>query len=151
AVEFVTRHAGAKCLLIDVRGNGGGSTPGSLIRALMDRPWREWMESSVLRVSLFDAYRRAARIFPADQFTERQRGYFDAFTEYFDRPQFVSSGVLRQPENPVYKGRLMVLIDHACASACEDFVMPLKSTGRARIIGEATWGSSGRPYIYEFP
>jgi carboxyl-terminal processing protease len=44
----------------------------------------------------------------------------------------------------------VVLTDRACASACEDFVMPLKTTGRATLIGETTFGSSGQPFLYDF-
>ena len=35
-------------------------------------------------------------------------------------------------------------------SASEDFVSPLKFSGRGTIVGEATFGSSGQPYIYDF-
>src|SRR5262249_9634165 len=53
-------------------------------------------------------------------------------------------------EQPVaadaYAGRLFLLVDRFCGSACEDFMMPFKDTGRAVIIGETTQGSSGNPY-----
>jgi carboxyl-terminal processing protease len=45
-----------------------------------------------------------------------------------------------------YQGSLFLLIDRFCGSACEDFVMPFKTTGRAVLIGETTQGSSGNPY-----
>ena len=28
--------------------------------------------------------------------------------------------------------------------------MPLKFSGRATVVGETTYGSSGQPYIYDF-
>jgi len=45
-----------------------------------------------------------------------------------------------------YSGRLFVLADRFCISACEDFVMPFKETGRGVVIGETTDGSSGNPF-----
>jgi carboxyl-terminal processing protease len=42
ALAYLRESAGAARLIIDVRGNGGGSTPSDLIRALMDRPYRSW-------------------------------------------------------------------------------------------------------------
>jgi carboxyl-terminal processing protease len=46
----------------------------------------------------------------------------------------------------LFNGRLAILIDAGCHSACEDFVMPFKDNGRAILIGESTAGSSGQPY-----
>jgi carboxyl-terminal processing protease len=45
---------------------------------------------------------------------------------------------------------LILLIDRFTCSACEDFVMPFKDSGRATIIGETTEGSSGQPYFFNF-
>jgi len=50
----------------------------------------------------------------------------------------------------IYKGKLIILTDRRCASACEDFVVPFKDNHRAIIIGEETAGSTGQPYIYRF-
>jgi len=52
----------------------------------------------------------------------------------------------RQPAKDAYSGRVFILVDRFCGSACEDFVMPFKDAGRATIIGETTQGSSGNPY-----
>src|SRR5712692_5962105 len=75
AVEFVRENTRAKCLIFDVRGNGGGSSPERLIRALMDRPYRDWMQSSSLSIGLFGAYRQITNVFSMEQFDERTRGY----------------------------------------------------------------------------
>ncbi|AEJ44453.1 S41 family peptidase [Alicyclobacillus acidocaldarius] len=50
-----------------------------------------------------------------------------------------------QPEEPVFRGRLAVLVDRATASAAEDFVMPLLVTKCAIVLGETTSGSTGQP------
>ncbi|MGO9401876.1 MAG: S41 family peptidase [Terriglobales bacterium] len=47
-------------------------------------------------------------------------------------------------------GRLVILIDGGCASACEDFVMPFKDSHRATLIGETTYGSYSDTYFLTF-
>ena len=105
AVEFVQRFASASTLIVDVRGNGGGTTPGQLIEALMNRPWRSWQQIAPERPSREQAAAESA-----------------------------------------YRGRLFILVDRFCGSACEDFVMPFRENHRAVVIGERTQGSSGNPY-----
>ncbi len=46
AVELVREYREAAVLIIDVRGNMGGSSPGELTGLLMDRPYRWWTEST---------------------------------------------------------------------------------------------------------
>lgn len=48
-----------------------------------------------------------------------------------------------------YRGRLVILIDHRCASACEDFVAPFADSRYALVIGDTTWGSTGQPRFLE--
>jgi carboxyl-terminal processing protease len=103
ALDLVRAYQAAANLIVDVRGNGGGTTPGQLIEALMNRRWRTWQQNG-----------RPAR----DQ----------------------------APSATAYGGRLFLLVDRFCGSACEDFVMPFKDTQRAILIGETTQGSSGNPY-----
>ena len=81
----------------------------------------------------------------------RVRGNLESFSDYFQRPIFMAPGPLTEPENPLYTGPVYVLQDRFCGSACEDFVMPLKASHRATLIGERTFGSSGQPYLFTFP
>jgi len=121
AVDLVRQFTLSPNLVIDVRGNGGGSTPFQLISALMTQPRRPWQESTPQHIALFEAQGmsplRVAR----------------------DIPQ-------QSPSSDAYAGRLFLLVDRFCGSSCEDFVMPLKDTRRAVVIGETTQGSSGNPY-----
>jgi carboxyl-terminal processing protease len=149
AVEFLRQQAEAPALIIDVRGNGGGTTPVDLIRGLMDRPYRDWTESTALSIALFGAYRRVAESSQAEQLGDYVRGYLDAFAN-FNHPQLNLPGALNMPRGPVYEGELFLLADFGCASACEDFLLPFKQSGRALIIGQRTRGSTGQPYLYEF-
>jgi carboxyl-terminal processing protease len=149
ALNAVKEYRNAQAIVFDVRGNGGGATPTRLLRALMDRPYRDWSQASALSIGLFRAHARVQEIARPGEISERETGYLDAFTE-FAAPQLVAPGGLIRPENPIYLGKIVVLTDFTCASACEDFAMPLKYSGRALIAGERTRGSSGQPFIYDF-
>lgn len=121
AVELVRRFSSAPGLVVDVRGNGGGTTPLQLIAALMNRPRPWWQESTPQHIALLEAQGNP--------------------------PLRTSRDFLPQaPSRDAYAGRLVLLVDRFCGSACEDFVMPFKSTGRAILVGETTQGSSGNPY-----
>lgn len=121
AIELVGRFASSPNLVVDVRGNGGGTSPTELTRALMNRAWRTWQETTPQHIALLEA-----RGIPPMQASRDTRE--------------------ESPSSSAYAGRLFVLIDRYCGSACEDFVMPFKDNGRAVLIGETTQGSSGNPY-----
>jgi len=149
AVDFVRQHGEAPVLIIDVRRNGGGTTPIQLIRALMDRPYRDWTQSTALDIALFGAYRQIAASVQPGQLDDYIRGYLDAFTG-FEHPRLIMPGAVNPPGDSPYRGGLVLLADFGCASACEDFLMPFKQSGRGTIIGSRTRGSTGQPYLYEF-
>ena len=126
AVELVREYATAPALVVDVRGNGGGNTPMRLIKALLDRPAHWWSEASTLRGG-----ERAAR----------SHGHPG-------QPRINGGGDVIDPD-ALYRGRLIVLADRRCASACEDFLMPLATSGRAVVVGETTMGTTGQPRFEE--
>lgn len=127
ALEFVRQFKDARALIIDVRGNGGGSTPQELTKALMGRPYRWWAEATPQTLAVL-----------------KYRG------EYHTNTMMTWGGETIRPGEPVFKGRLIILADGGCGSACEDFVMPFKDNGRATVVGERTAGSTGQPFIYDF-
>lgn len=127
ALEFVRQFKDAGALIIDVRGNGGGSTPQQLTKALMGRPYRWWAEATPQTLAVL-RYRR----------------------EYHTNTMMTWGGETVEPGEPVFRGRLILLADGGCGSACEDFVMPFKDNGRATVIGERTAGSTGQPYLHDF-
>jgi carboxyl-terminal processing protease len=87
----------------------------------MNRAWQPWQETTPQLIALFEA-------------------------NGIPPIQMARSGREQLPMPDAYGGRVFLLIDRFCGSACEDFVMPFKATGRAVIVGETTQGSSGNPY-----
>jgi carboxyl-terminal processing protease len=120
-------HEFAKALILDVRGNHGGNTPVKLVEALMDRPYRWFAEATPVSIGLF-----------------KSQG---ALGEHSDVYWY---GGTQPPEDSAYHGEVYVLVDGGCFSACEDFVMPLKNTHRATLVGERTAGSTGQPFVHSF-
>lgn len=57
--------------------------------------------------------------------------------------------LMTEPGVGAYRGRLAILVDRDTFSAAEDFTMTFKDNGRAVVIGEQTFGSSGQPYFME--
>ena len=48
-----------------------------------------------------------------------------------------------------YRGALVVLADHRCGSACEDFLAPLADSKYAVVVGDTTRGSTGQPQFLD--
>lgn len=144
ALAFLKSNTRTKTIIIDIRGNKGGNTPSRLIAALITQPYRDWTVASAMSVGLLKAYGGFI-----DQTSEKDSpetyGFQDGMNTYFKRPMMYWPGDLRFPDHPIYTGRLIVLTDSDCASSCEDFVMPLKASHRATIVGDRTYGSSGQP------
>jgi carboxyl-terminal processing protease len=134
ALELAREYRGAGLLIIDVRGNAGGSTPSDLTAFLMDRPYRWWSESTPIVLPYF-RYRAS-------------QGQWEY--QPFGNPDMVWPSILQQPPKDNFHGKLALLVDEGCHSSCEDFAMPFKDNGRALLYGDTTAGSSGQPYILDF-
>jgi carboxyl-terminal processing protease len=133
AMELLEEMRDADALIVDVRGNQGGSSPITFVNALMERPWRWWAESTPMRMALFSYY------------AERGRSGFGDFA----RAHMAWPAEVQVPDS-LYTGTLVLLVDEGCHSACEDFVMPFKDNGRAVLVGDSTAGSTGQPYVTSF-
>jgi carboxyl-terminal processing protease len=120
ALRLVGEVNNEALLIIDVRGNDGGNTPMRLLWRLMDRPYRLWREETTSHVG-----------------ADRARG--------LPSRSLVTPATFLEPNPDAFRGRIVLLVDGACFSAAEDFVMPFKDNGRAIVVGEMTGGSSGQP------
>ncbi len=148
-IAYLEANADAPGLIVEVRRNGGGTTPTRLISALVERPWRGFAQSTAFDVGLYSAYHRITEMAPPGGLDDYTRGYIDAFAD-FDRPRIVFPAGVEQPGKAVFGGPVVVLVDAGCASACEDFALPMTSSGRATLVGEPTSGSTGQPYMWSF-
>jgi carboxyl-terminal processing protease len=120
ALDYFQQFHNAKAVILDVRGNPGLGQPLALQRGLMDKPYKMWMESSSMKGGML------------------LRNYSPADPE---RSEMTTSDAVVSPRDPVYTGRLILIIDRGCSCACEDFVMPFKVAKRAELVGETTAGS----------
>jgi len=120
----------SKGLIIDVRGNGGGSSGiGSSISGyLTDKELR------------------------GDHISTRQ--YRPAFRAWGRIETWYSSEI--DPVEPVkgrrpFLGPVVVLTDAATGSAAEDFLVALHFAKRVTLVGEKTAGSTGQPLMVDLP
>lgn len=132
AIAAVKAHAGAPLILFDVRGNGGGTTPETLLRVIMDRPYAGTIVNTPMTIAEQDAHA--------------------SFSSAAPIRQMIRYGPDRtQPAADAIKGPMAVLMDGGCGSACEDFVIRFQSGKRGPLMGEPTFGSTGQPYFVQWP
>jgi carboxyl-terminal processing protease len=150
ALDYVRRFQNAKTLIIDVRNNAGGILPKQLIRALMNRPYREWKTSTFARSVIVDSD-------PDDEKHRNSTMQPEAMRNCkYESDQPICSllvtwgGEVIAPAPNAFRGHVILLVDGGCVSACEELVEPFKNSGRGIIVGETTEGSSGIPYTYDF-
>lgn len=124
AIEIVKQLEADVHLIIDIRGNGGGNTPVDLVASLMPFPYRYWFFTT-----------------PCIKALDRARGLLP--TVHTHEPHWIE----QLPDS--FTGALTILVDADTYSAAEDFVLPFKDNGRARILGEPTGGSSGQPLLLD--
>jgi carboxyl-terminal processing protease len=138
ALQFVEENAGKPALIIDVRGNGGGSTPAHLIGALMgDWTW----PASAERIQ-HTAAEASASVAPRPLSTESKLRAGNLARALSVKP------AERRTATRKFDGRLLILADANCASACEDFLLAIKARPRTTLIGETSAGTTGQPFFY---
>ncbi len=133
AVDAVKANSRAPLILFDVRGNGGGNSPGKLAAAMMDRPYAGTVVATPFTIAEFDAH-----------------GSFDPNDNPLPKAMVRYGPDITQPVPGAFGGRAALLIDRHCASACEDFAIRFKTAHRGPVLGEPSWGSTGQPYQVVF-
>jgi C-terminal processing protease CtpA/Prc len=119
--------ASSRGLVIDIRANGGGSTPVDLLQVLT----REPIHGPLMRTTSYSAADRARGVLP---------GWTDA-------PPFQ---VPADPDHHV-DVPVAVLTSARTFSAAEDFVALFNAMHRGITVGETTAGSTGQPLYFQLP
>jgi carboxyl-terminal processing protease len=102
-------------IILDLRGNGGGSTSGA---------------NPIAGRFLDDAFTYGREHYPARLPQRGWRARFDYRVK---------------PRAPIYSGPLVLLIDERNFSTAETFIVALVDAGRARAVGRQSGGGSGNP------
>lgn len=119
----------AKGFIIDVRGNGGGSTDNgyAIISHLIDKPIQgsRW----------------------------RTRQYMPAFRAWGTPERWYEGqhGAIEPSEGGHFLGPIVVLSDASTVSAAEDFLVALHAGHRATLVGERSAGTTGQPLQVGLP
>lgn len=125
--EHFDRIAASKALILDIRENGGGSTGNGfaiIARLIEDRI----AETSIWRTRLY-------------------RPTFEAWGRPSEWHEGGDSGVIEPRGSSAFTGPVAVLIGPRTFSAAEDFLVPLKATKRAILVGSVTGGSTGQQIV----
>lgn len=127
--EALPKISAASAIILDVRLNGGGSTGigYEVIRSLVDRP--------------VPGSRQVMRRYNP---TDRARGTLMEWSE-------LPAEDIQPGEGPHFSGPVAVLIGPATFSAAEDFLVAWKNSGRGKMIGEPSGGSTGQPLPFQLP
>jgi carboxyl-terminal processing protease len=135
AVKLLGEHGDevmqAKGLIIDLRGNGGGSS--GYGTALL-----RWLSRDPLP-SMIATYRdtNGARVYEQKEATIRWRE--------------LDGGGPGQPRDRVFNGRVAMLIDARTFSAAEDTAAIFRLMKRGIIVGMPSGGSTGQPWFFNLP
>jgi len=138
-----------KAMILDVRGNAGGSTPVKTVRHLISKPVKWYLVKTPCSISYADARMQAASENGRSK-EEIANEIFDDFPEYSPGWYSFGSNTI-EPEKSHYDGPLVILTDRWTSSAAEDLVVLLHSNDRATVIGEPTFGSTGQPIFFNLP
>lgn len=127
--ENFAAASAAKGLIIDLRNNGGGNSDNSeaLARVLADKPFL----GSSTRTATYRASWRS---------WNRPQGWHRSAAPTF------------QPDASLhYDKPVIVLIGGRTYSAAEDFLVAYISSGRGKLVGETSGGSTGNPMLFKLP
>jgi len=134
AVGAIRGVENAAAILLDLRDNNGGSSPGNLLSAIMTNPYRGTLVSTPMTIANSDASNSFHGSVPALPTTMMRSG-----------PE------MTLPFPDAWKGKMALLINGGSASACEDFALRFKDGKRGLVLGEPSFGSTGQPYFVRFP
>ncbi|MEM6803851.1 MAG: S41 family peptidase [Bacteroidota bacterium] len=141
-----------KGVIIDLRGNGGGSS--SIGYAILNHFTKKPYKGSQWRTREHRASYKAWGKFVDESLPFEELSEFDKRSKltlegeywYVAEPNEYKSEV-----KDIIKLPVVVLIGNNTASAAEDFLVALDQVGIAKLIGSPTFGSTGQPLMMDLP
>ncbi len=138
-----------KAMILDLRGNIGGSTPIKTVRHLISKPAEMFFFKTPCSISYLDA--RMEYTSKGGQTREEiAHELLPNFPEYTPGWFSTSSSTI-EPLESHYDGPLVILTNSRTASAGEDLAVLLHGNKRGVVIGEPTFGSTGQPIHFDLP
>jgi len=141
-------------MILDLRGNSGGSTPHKAISHLISKTIKTSCSKTRCSISSLDASlpltiregdveeELAEGIKNAIESGELPKGFF---------PGWIISENELEPNEKHFDGQLILLTNNETASAAEGFAVALHGNHRATVIGQPTSGSTGTPIFFDLP
>ena len=122
------RVRSARGLLFDVRHNGGGNSDNgdAIIGYLIDK-------------AFCDLHWKTRQYMPAFRAWGEKEGWYEG------------KNTIKPRGGKPFKGPVVVLTGPETCSAAENFVVALHGSGRAKVVGEKTNGSTGQPLPLSLP
>ncbi len=132
-------------LIIDLRRNTGGNSDYAvgIMKHLTDKPFLTSKWRTRKHIAAYKAWGQWA---DRDPSLAKFRPYYEGDAWHEEEPETIIP-----PPGPKVVAPLVVLIGHDTASAAEDFLICLDSIGRAVLVGEDTFGSTGQPLFIDLP
>ena len=125
-------------LIVDLRENAGGTVEAGM--AFANHVFKKQMDAGIfLTQKWFNSNKEIPSANQYSQFDHFSAANFDLIIEGIHQ----KNGLVLQvkPDQTVYEGNLLVLVDKGTASTCEPLVYALKQAKLATIIGEKTAGA----------
>ena len=120
-------------ILLDLRETEGGAMSVKLASLLAEQPFRDSISLTPQHIALNDLYQETG----------------EQSLMIFPNTWMRLGNEIVHPQ-PIYHGRLFILTNGGCVSACESFILMMKSAKRAVILGSPTWGINGNKYQVKF-
>ena len=158
-MNTIEKYNDAKALIVDIRGNSGGTreilnTLSSYFVPVEQSPWVANVayvrSDQFLDEDISSMQGRFLYNYNSDAFTESDREAIDSFNNIFQPKYFVDQNKFSKPfymvlhsKNPI-SCPIYILVNEECFSAASVFASAFKGLNSLQIVGVTTNGSSGR-------